>query len=194
MITEVPGISVLPACGFKEWSLVCDALGAGAQSLILRKGGIHEGRGGFWWKHDRFFLFPTHFHEQRAAFTWGAEGGESPAPAEGSGHRLTLFAEVVEKAQLTEWERVEALRPWHYWTEEAIRERFDYTEQAGISVALLRVWRLEEPWEFPDQAKYGGCRSWLDLPEVPEAGLVPVLDDAAHAERMAALRAAMGQA
>jgi hypothetical protein len=56
------------------------------------------------------------------------------------------------------------------------------------------VWRLEEPWEFPDQAKYGGCRSWLDLPEVPEAGLVPVLDDAAHAERMAALRVALGQA
>jgi hypothetical protein len=106
MITEVPGISVLPACGFKEWSLVCDALGAGAQSVILRKGGIHEGRGGFWWKHDRFFLFPTHFHEQRAAFTWGAEGGESPAPAEGSGHRLTLFAEVVEKAQTKKGRRL----------------------------------------------------------------------------------------
>jgi hypothetical protein len=194
MIPEVPGISVLPACGFKEWSLVCDALGAGAQSLILRKGGIHEGRGGFWWKHDRFFLFPTHFHEQRASFRWGADGGESPAPMEGAGHRLTLFAEVVEKTQLTEWERVEALRPWHYWTEEAIRERFDYTEQAGISVAVLRVWRLAEVWEFPDEAKFGGCRSWLDLPEVPEAGLVPVLDDAAHGERMAALRSAMGQA
>ena len=99
-------MSVWPGCGFEEWSRVCAALGAGAQSVILRKGGIHEGRGGFWWKHDRFFLFPTHFHEQRAAqraaFTWGAEGGESPAPAEGSGHRLTLFAEVVEKAQLTE--------------------------------------------------------------------------------------------
>ena len=26
----------LPACGFKEWSMVCDALGAGAQSIILR--------------------------------------------------------------------------------------------------------------------------------------------------------------
>ena len=49
---------------FKEWSLVCDALGDGRQSIILRKGGIAEGRDGFQFKHREFFLFPTHFHEQ----------------------------------------------------------------------------------------------------------------------------------
>ena len=27
---------------FKEWAIVCDALGKGQQSIIFRKGGIHE--------------------------------------------------------------------------------------------------------------------------------------------------------
>ena len=50
--------------GFKEWTLVCDALGSGAQSIIIRKGGIAEGRAGFRFEHPEFFLFPTLFHEQ----------------------------------------------------------------------------------------------------------------------------------
>ncbi len=44
---------------FKEWAIICDTLGSGAQSIILRKGGIHEGREGFSFKHPDFFLFPT---------------------------------------------------------------------------------------------------------------------------------------
>src|SRR5512138_2779668 len=50
---------------FKEWAIVVDALGRGEQILILRKGGIAEGRGGFRPEHTRFLLFPTAFHEQR---------------------------------------------------------------------------------------------------------------------------------
>ena len=41
-----------------------DALGRGEQIVILRKGGIAEGRGGFRAEHDRFWLFPTRFHQQ----------------------------------------------------------------------------------------------------------------------------------
>ena len=36
----------------------------GRQSVILRKGGIAEGRDGFAFRHREFFLFPTFFHEQ----------------------------------------------------------------------------------------------------------------------------------
>ena len=49
--------------GFKEWTLVCDALGRGEQSIILRKGGIAEGRAGFRFQHPEFLLLPTLFHE-----------------------------------------------------------------------------------------------------------------------------------
>ncbi|MBA2742902.1 MAG: DUF1802 family protein, partial [Chthoniobacterales bacterium] len=54
----------MESIGFKEWALVCDALGRGEQSLILRKGGIAEGRDGFAFRHSEFFLFPTFFHAQ----------------------------------------------------------------------------------------------------------------------------------
>ena len=50
--------------GFKEWALVCAALGEGRQSVIIRKGGLAEGRDGFVFLHREFFLFPTFFHEQ----------------------------------------------------------------------------------------------------------------------------------
>ncbi len=131
----------LPACGFKEWSMVCDALGAGEQSIILRKGGIHEGRSGFFWKHDAFFLFPTRFHEQSVQFPW--PGGVAPECGDDDRpHTLTLFAVVEEKLQLTDWAQVESLRGFHFWTEEATRDRCDYTDNSGISLALLRVWRL----------------------------------------------------
>src|SRR5690348_2515020 len=56
----------MKSVGFKEWSLVCDALGRGEQSIILRKGGIAEGGKGFSFQHREFFLFPTFYHEQAA--------------------------------------------------------------------------------------------------------------------------------
>ena len=182
----------LPACGFKEWSLVCDALGAGAQSLILRKGGIHEGRGGFFWKHDRFFLFPTRFHEQSLHFPWPGNPSAAPPENDEAPHCLTLFVQVMSKHQLTAWDEVERLRPFHHWTTETIRERFDYTDNAGISLAFLRVWKVEPAWNFLHHARFGGCRSWLDLPEVPrDLTLSPVLDDAAHAQQLTAVRHAL---
>ena len=50
--------------GFKEWAVVCNALGRGEQSVIVRKGGIAEGREGFSFRERKFYLFPTFFHEQ----------------------------------------------------------------------------------------------------------------------------------
>src|SRR5260370_26406400 len=49
---------------FKEWAMVCDSIARGETSLIFRKGGIAEGRDGFQFKHQNFFLFPTYFPGQ----------------------------------------------------------------------------------------------------------------------------------
>ncbi len=43
---------------FKEWAVVCDAILAGRQSVLIRKGGIAEGRAGFEFRHTEFELFP----------------------------------------------------------------------------------------------------------------------------------------
>ena len=60
---------------FKEWAIVVDALGRGDQILILRKGGIAEGRDGFRVDHQNFLLFPTLYHQQRDCVTPGGRLG-----------------------------------------------------------------------------------------------------------------------
>ena len=155
---DEPGIAA-----FKEWQIVCAALGSGEQTLILRKGGIAEGREGFRWLHDRFFLFPTHFHQQ----TEGVREQRTVSPPDAD-HRLAidLWAEIVVSARLSDWSQVEALAAHHIWTPEVVRERFEWGDEPGLSVALLRVRRMRKPWILrdADRSAFGGCRSWLNLP------------------------------
>lgn len=171
---------------FKEWSLVCQALGNGTQSLILRKGGIAEGRAGFQWKHDAFILFPTHFHEQNQHIRGAAA---MPIPeADLENHTVSLVGKIEWKGTLTNWDTIQALEPYHQWTDETIQDRFDYTGERALSVALLRIYRMPAPVTFPDARGYGGCRSWVEIPvSVDEATLIPVLTDAEHQARVAAL-------
>ena len=171
---------------FKEWSLVCAALASGRQSVLLRKGGIAEGRAGFAWQHREFALFPTHFHEQSQHLRKSEE--QDTLPAESGEHTISLIATLEMSVVLTDWDQVLALTPFHFWTEETVRARFDYTGDRALSVGVLRVARLLQPYSFPDAPGYGGCRSWVKIPEAPAQGTpVPVLDDATHARRLSEL-------
>lgn len=51
------------------------------------------------------------------------------------------------------------------WKDEVIEQRFDYSENKGIRLALLRVFRLPSPWILDDTPPFGGCRSWLNFPD-----------------------------
>jgi hypothetical protein len=176
---------------FKEWTLICDALARGAQSLIIRKGGIAEGRDGFRFKHADFLLFPTLFHEQAAKLKVAADTA-LPTPRADGQHVVTLAAHVEWTQDVTDWARVQALAPFHLWTEAEIEKRFRQDDQPGVSVAFVRIQRLSEPLIFPDLPRYGGCRSWIELPELPSTTvLTPALDDATHAQRAAEVRAVL---
>jgi len=52
---------------FKEWATVDQALGEGAQTLLLRKGGIHERGGRFQVEHEAFLIYPTYLHQTAEA-------------------------------------------------------------------------------------------------------------------------------
>ncbi len=177
---------------FKEWAVVCDALGRGTQSIIIRKGGIAEGRDGFRFKHEAFFLFPTFFHEQLARTKLPPE---TVLRDEVQGEiRIDLFATVEWTQLVSDPATVARLDPFHIWKPEIVEERFHYDEPAGVHLAVLRVARLSRPWDFPALPRYGGCRSWLQLPDFPDGiTLEPVLDDATHAERVAAIREALAE-
>ena len=173
--------------GFKEWALVCAALGEGRQSVLVRKGGIAEGSAGFQFRHREFFLFPTFFHEQltRTRLTNAELPEQLPGEIE-----IRFAARIEETCALTDWETVRALEPLHILQESVVRERFEYDDAPGVQVAFVRVFRLATPWRFEDLPRYGGCRSWVELPELP-AGLemLPVVDEEEQARRGAQFRA-----
>ena len=173
----------MQSVGFKEWALVCEALGAGKQSVLLRKGGIAEGREGFGFRHSEFFLFPTFFHEQVVK----VREPDAVIPAARDGEiEIRYFAKLEAQKKITDWSEADALEPFHVLAESVVRERFEY-KGAGLHVALVRVFRLEPAWVLPDKPAYGGCRSWVDLPKSP-AGvrLEPILGDEQHARVAAA--------
>ena len=175
--------------GFKEWTLICAALGRGEQSVILRKGGIAEGRAGFRFQHAEFLLFPTLFHEQVKKLRV-PEHTPLPAPRADGQIEIRLAARVEWTRDVSDWEQVRALAPFHIWQESEIEKRFVQDDQRMVSLAFVRIHALETPHVFPDSPRFGGCRSWIELP--PTAAIqTPVLDDATHREREAAIRAAL---
>ena len=177
--------------GFKEWSVVCEALGRGRQSLILRKGGIAEGREGFRFKHEHFFLFPTQFHQQYEKVRPG-ERPEPPAAlvnAPADLVEIRLLAAVEFAGWVDGWERLSRLEPFHVWREDVVRERFEYEDQRGLQCAFVRVYRAARPWTFPNRPAYGGCRSWVTLPAPPDdLDWTPVLGAEEHERRRGEIR------
>jgi hypothetical protein len=129
----------MESVGFKEWALVCEAIGRGEQSLIVRKGGIHEGRGGFSFKHAEFFLFPTFFHEQVEKIRGSAREVPERRPGE---IEVRYFAKLEFSAVVTSWETAVALEPFHILSRGVVRERFAYDDGPGIHVAFVRASRM----------------------------------------------------
>jgi hypothetical protein len=175
---------------FKEWAIICETLGSGAQSIILRKGGIHEGRDGFSFKHPEFFLFPTLFHEQIARTSLPPA---TPIPSGPAGEiAIRYLARIEWTATITSMDTALALQPFHVWNPGVVRERFHYDEAPGLHLAFLRLFRCGPAWSFCDEPKYGGCRSWVTIPDPPETmKLIPALSDEDHSHRSAAVKAAL---
>ncbi len=170
------------ALAFKEWTLICDALGSGRQILILRKGGIAEGRAGFSFKEKQFYLFPTHFHEQISKLIL-PEATPLPEPDPGT-IRIALHAVATHISVLNHWTAVEALEPFHLWKPDVIRQRFEYRGRNEIHLALVRVSKIAPVWTLDDSPAFGGCKSWIDLGEPPaHQTFAPVLDDRTYASR-----------
>ena len=175
---------------FKEWAVVCAALASGRQSLILRKGGIHEGRDGFRVAHREFWLFPTGFHQEPDSVVQDAQQllqdvlTRQPASDE---IYLQNYLEVEEVIELHDESRLLSLRPFHIFSDKTVHTRFHY-KNPGLFVILVRVHQLPKHITIPGSPYFAGCRSWVDFPNsVPTEGLSPVLSDKAHAERLSEL-------
>jgi hypothetical protein len=179
-----------PANSFalKEWAVVVQALGTGRQTVLLRKGGVHERHGHFATEPTEFFLFPTYVH-QMAQGVVSAAAADLQAVMESRRAEdqlvISYYATVEDLVWLDTQGRLAALADLHCWTPETVRQRFAYGTKAGLHLFVLRIYRLPQPHILPLLKRYGGCRSWVDLAEsLSTAGATPVLSDATFAERV----------
>ncbi|MFO1023313.1 MAG: DUF1802 family protein [Planctomycetales bacterium] len=173
---------------FKEWAVICAALGNGRQSLILRKGGIHEGADGFQVEHPEFWLFPTYLHqgqpnglidEVRDLY----EDSTRNRPRDEMIH-LQYYAVVEETHYLATELQLSRLQPFHVWSHRTVEDRFHY-RKPGIFLLVVRMYALPKPIAIPNSPHFDGCRTWVDFPtEISTAELTPVLSE----EDFAALR------
>jgi hypothetical protein len=171
----------MESIGFKEWALVCEALGDGKQTILLRKGGLSEGRDGFQFSHGEFFLFPTFFHEQIGKI----RAADAVIPEQEAGQiEIRFFARMEAARIVTALDRAEALEPFHILQRRVVQQRFDYDQAPGVHVAFVRIFQLQPTWQLPDSKSYSGCRSWVRLPE-PSSTIryEPVVSNAEHARR-----------
>jgi hypothetical protein len=174
------------AKAFKEWAIVCEALGSGSQSILVRKGGIAEGREGFSFREREFYLFPTWHHEQLGK-TQLPGGSTLPLHTE-SEIEIRYVACVEWTGLVTDWDAVRALASLHILSEAAVRKRFEYEGREGVHIAFVRAFRLDPPCRIANEKRYGGCRSWVDLPDFTGCAMVSVLTDEEHARRAEAVR------
>ena len=176
--------------------VVVDALGRGEQILILRKGGISEGRGGFQVEHPEFLLFPTMFHQQRESVLPAAQARFDeistffPHPET---LRFGYLAKVVEWRRLDSLADAQRLRGQHIWRDDVIAERFDWGKSKNIFAMAVRVFCLPKIVVLPHLPAYGGCKSWITLEEeIDVAHVHPVLDNKTFEEKLAAFKTALG--
>lgn len=173
--------------------MIVDALATGRQTLILRKGGIAEGAGGFTMEHDRFLLMPTRFHQQGDFII----PDERPRvdrvmrelPPEDT-LRISSIAEVTTAVELVTPRQIAELASFHIWNPETITERFEWGGERKIWAIVVRVSQLPTPVEIPMLPGYGGCRSWIELAsDIDVSSAKPVIGDQAFETQRAAIDA-----
>lgn len=161
-------------CGvaFKEWAAICAAIAAGAQSIILRKGGIAETGGEFTPEHSQFWLYPTYYHEDRSAslkpeakrFLDAAEASRTPGSIS-----LQTLVSVKRVAKITTLEEALTLDSQHFWTSKTIEERFHY-RTPGLYCLHIETTTRGVPHIVPESPAYAGCKTWVLLDEALVTG------------------------
>ncbi len=86
---------------------------------------------------------------------------------------------------------LERLNGLHVLSSASVEQRFQY-RQPSLFVLVGRAYSMARPHVISDQPYFGGCRSWVELPdELPTAGLEAALPDAEFAAPRQRVRQAL---
>ncbi len=167
----------------KEWAVTCEALAAGEQVVIVRKGGIGEKR--FELPHPSFFLFPTYAHQRPELVRPDAAQRYAHALAqrEDPDHLpLALWATIHDSYAIREPAALDAIGPLQILTTDYAHERLRWRRTQPLWAVVLRAWRVQTPSVLAVGPEHGGCVSWVDLPaEITLGTKTPALGEEAFA-------------
>jgi hypothetical protein len=175
---------------FKEWAVVVDDLASGRQVVLFRKGGIHEGTGGFEVEEREFFLFPTYEHQNKEELIPEVHSRLDEIiknqSKDGKIH-FQYYATVQAVHKLTDITKLDKLEGHHIWTKEVLKERFEWGKEKMIFALILRVFHLPKEMTIANRADFGGCKSWVDFQESFSTEGTPVLSNAEYHQKMNAI-------
>ena len=176
----------------KEWAAAVHAMLDGRQTVLLRKGGIHEKR--FAVAASRFLLFPTVAHSHTERVRPEHRDLLDPAAADSTDDDVVLRAgaKVVAAVEVNQPDRLGEIADLHIWTAESVREdRLDFRPKHRLTVLVVQASALVEPVRLDRAPEYAGCKSWVPLPVDP-TWAAPVHDSATLAEIAERVRRSVG--
>jgi hypothetical protein len=162
----------------KEWSAAVHALLAGRQTVLLRKGGIHEKR--FDVAAQDFLLFPTVAHSHADRVRPEHQDLLAAASADSTETHIVVraAAKIVAAVEVQRTEELDKLADLHIWTADSVRtDRVDFRPKHRLTVLVVQASPLVQPCTLARIPEFGGCKSWVPLPGGSAAG-PPVLDTA----------------
>ena len=176
----------------KEWAVAVDALAKGKQILILRKGGIHRSDREFRVVHPTFLLYPTYEHQRRELVKHDSQIDLEQTIVENQSNEQVEFGywcEVTDKFEVDEQAALDTIAHHHIWTTDYANKRLHWRPKQPLTVALLRVYRLQHPQSIDVLDEYGGCKSWVELAQDVQLGkMTPVLSDESYESQARAIR------
>ncbi|MFN3323026.1 MAG: DUF1802 family protein [Bryobacteraceae bacterium] len=163
----------------KEWAALTEALLAGRQIFLLRKGGIVEARRGFELRHPGFLFFPTLEHQHYNLLKPEDLHWLNQAAAHVEPNRILLRCFAVVDTVLPAPASAGALHAAarHFiWNDTFLEQRYAYRPDLPMYLIVVRTFRLAHPQAIPDREAYTGCKSWVNLTEeIDLTGCAPVL-------------------
>jgi hypothetical protein len=190
----------LLSVALKEWELQIDAMLAGRQAFLLRKGGILESENEFELEHRRFLFFPTVVHQDPRMVKPEFRAGLRQEREEPDRVTIKAYGEAVkifEVPRPTEVGRkkLESLSDLYVWDAPLLDMRFAYRPEKPLYLVVVRAFRLKAPVTIANTLAYAGCKSWVPLAEGPEnvgvdvSGATPAVSETRVEEILERVRA-----
>ena len=176
----------------KEWGAAVHALLDGRQRVLLRKGGIHEKR--FAVQAPEFVFFPTVAHSHVERVRPEHQSLVEAAVSDSTEAELIIRggAKVVAVIEVNRPENLGQIADLHIWTDASVRaDRLDFRPRHRLAALIVQARPLRAPVAMARRADYAGCRSWVDLPLVPQWA-APIHDEDSLRETVARVRDSVG--